>query len=150
MKPARSKTVATWAALLGGSLGAHRFYLNGAGDWLGWLHPLPTLAGLYGVLRMRAFGVDDRLAWVLIPLLGVMLSMTMLRAILYGLTPDEAWDRRYRPSGPPQSSGWGAVIGVIVSLMVGAAVLLGTIAFTGQHVFEVMLEDQASTSSPSQ
>ena len=28
----RSKTLATWAALLGGSLGLHRFYLYGLRD----------------------------------------------------------------------------------------------------------------------
>ena len=28
----RSKTVATWIALLGGSLGLHRFYLHGGRD----------------------------------------------------------------------------------------------------------------------
>lgn len=136
----KSKTIATWAALLGGGLGLHRFYLYGARDWLGWLHPLPTLAGLYGVLRMRALGVDDRLAWALIPALGLVLAATMFRAILYGLTPDEKWDARFRPQGPASASGWGVVIALVIALMVGAAVLLGTIAFVGQHVFEVMLE----------
>ena len=70
----RSKTLATWLALLGGTLGLHRFYLHGWRDQLGWLHPLPTLLGLVGVQRMRALGQDDRLAWLLIPLLGLMLS----------------------------------------------------------------------------
>jgi TM2 domain-containing membrane protein YozV len=70
----RSKTASTWLALLGGSLGLHRFYLHGPRDLLAWLHPAPTLVGLVGVLRMRALGQDDHLAWLLIPLLGLMLS----------------------------------------------------------------------------
>jgi len=37
--PARSKTIATWLALLGGSLGLHRFYLLGWRDPWAWLHP---------------------------------------------------------------------------------------------------------------
>jgi len=43
MKPRRyrSKSLATWIAVLGGSLGLHRFYLHGLRDPLGWLHPLP-------------------------------------------------------------------------------------------------------------
>ena len=43
--PLQSKTLATWIALLGGSLGLHRFYLHGLRDRWGWLHPLPTLLG---------------------------------------------------------------------------------------------------------
>ena len=41
----KSKTLATWIAILFGTLGLHRFYLRGFGDWLGWLHPLPTGLG---------------------------------------------------------------------------------------------------------
>ena len=58
----KSKTLATWIALIGGSLGLHRFYLHGFRDPWGWLFPLPTLVGLYGVQRMRLLGQDDRLA----------------------------------------------------------------------------------------
>ena len=47
----KSKTLATWIALLGGSLGWHRFYLHGWRDALGWVHAVPTLAGLMGVRR---------------------------------------------------------------------------------------------------
>ena len=49
----RSQTLATWLALLGGSVGLHRFYLHGLRDPWGWL-PWPfTLAGVWGV-RQRA------------------------------------------------------------------------------------------------
>ena len=136
----RSKTIATWLALLGGSLGLHRFYLYGLGDRWGWLLWLPTLLGAYGVERMRTLGQDDRLAWLLIPLLGVMLSIAMLSAIVYGLTPDERWNARFNPGGPADRSGWGAVIGVIVALMVGATVLMATIAFSTQRFFEAQVE----------
>ena len=52
----RSKTLATWLAVVGGSLGLHRFYLHGAKDVWAWLHPWPTLLGLAGVIRMRGLG----------------------------------------------------------------------------------------------
>ena len=132
----RSKTLATWAALLGGSLGLHRFYLYGLRDRWGWLHPWPTLVGLYGVLRMRELGQDDRLAWVLIPLLGLMLAGTMLAAIVYGLTPDEKWNARFNPGAPAPASGWAALIGVVLALAVGGGVLMATIAFSAQRYFE--------------
>ena len=130
----KSKTLATWIALLFGTLGLHRFYLRGFGDWLGWLHPLPTGLGLIGVLRMREIGQDDRLAWLLIPLLGLMIAQAMLCAIVYGLTPDATWAVRYRQ--PLRATAWGPVFGVIAALLIGATALMGTIAFGGQRFFE--------------
>jgi hypothetical protein len=143
VKRPRSKTLATWLAVIGGAFGAHRFYLHGWRDLIAWLYPLPTLLGLAGVQRMRAFGQDDRVAWVLIPLLGLALSAAMLSAIVYGLTPDDKWAVRHNPGQPPQATGWAPVLGVIVALLVGSSVLMGTVAFSGQRFFEWQLEQSA-------
>ena len=132
----RSKTLATWITLIGGSLGLHRFYLHGFRDPWGWLLPIPTFVGLYGVERMREFGQDDRLAWVLIPVLGFVLAATMLMAIVHGLTPDDTWNARHNAAGSGPRSGGLAVAGAIVALMLGAGVLMATIAFSGQRWFE--------------
>lgn len=140
-RPYKSKTLATWIAVLGGSLGLHRLYLHGLRDILGWLHPLPTALGVIGVQRMIEFGQDDRLSWVLVPLLGLMIAQGMFCAILYGLTPDEKWNARHNPQGPEHRTGWGAVIGVIVALMVGAGVLMATIAYGFQRYFETQIEE---------
>jgi hypothetical protein len=155
-----SKTLATWIAVIGGSLGLHHVYLGGRGRWLAALYPLPTLAGLAGVLRMRALGVDDRLGWLLVPWLGVTISAGMLCAIVIGLTSDARWARRHGGGSaladPPRAdsdpnevededdeappglvhTGWGPVLGVIIALMVGGGVLVGTIAFSVQKLFE--------------
>jgi hypothetical protein len=136
----RSKALATWLAVLVGSVGGHRFYLHGARDAWGWLHPWPTLAGLWGVQRMVEYGQDDRLAWLLIPVLGLMLSAAMLTAIVYGLMPDDKWDNRFNAGRRVTDSGWPVVLGVIVALMLGAGVLMGTIAFGGQRFFEWQAE----------
>ncbi len=136
----RSKALATWLAVLVGSVGGHRFYLYGARDAWGWLHPWPTLAGLWGVQRMVEYGQDDRLAWLLIPVLGLMLSAAMLTAIVYGLMPDDKWDSRFNAGRRVTDSGWPVVLGVIVALMLGAGVLMGTIAFGGQRFFEWQAE----------
>lgn len=132
----RSKAVATWLAVIGGSFGLHRFYLHGWRDPWGWLYPWPTLLGLAGVQRMRAFGQDDPVSWVLIPLLGLSISAAMLTAIVYGLTPDERWSQRHSPGAPLQRTGWLPVLGVITALLVGASVFMGTVAFSGQRFFE--------------
>ncbi|MEP6739107.1 MAG: hypothetical protein ABJA61_01925 [Caldimonas sp.] len=134
----RSKAVATWLALVGGSLGLHRFYLYGASDPWAWLHPWPTLAGAYGFWRMREFGVDDAWGSLLVPLLGAMLAATMLVAIVYGLTSDERWRARHGSDAQdPSRSAWPVVLAVILALACGAAITMATIAFTAQRYFEL-------------
>lgn len=137
----RHKTVATWVAVLGGAFGLHRFYLKGFGDVLGWLHAVPTIAGIVGVQRVLDLGQDDRLSWALIPMLGLMIAQGMLCAIVYGLTPDERWALRHNPGGPVRATGWAPILGVITALMVGAGVLMATIAFSGQRWFEYQIEE---------
>jgi hypothetical protein len=140
----KSKTWATWMALIGGSLGLHRFYLRGPGDPWAWFFPLPTLLGVYGVFRARTLGLDDRLSWLLIPLLGLMLAGTMLSAIIFGLTSDDAWNARFNRTAPQHRSGWLNVIGVICALALGATALMATLAFSTQRYFEYQVEQAAS------
>ena len=141
MSMAKSKTLATWIALIGGSLGLHRFYLHGPRDVWGWLWPVPTLIGAYGVLRVIRIGQDDPLSWALIPLLGIAVAAAMLAAIVYGLMPDEKWSLRFNHGEPVAPAGWLAVIGVVIALLLGATVLMATIAFGGQRYFEYQVEE---------
>jgi hypothetical protein len=132
----RNKTLATWLALTLGILGAHRFYLHGWRDPWAWVFPLPSLVGLGGVIRMSNLGQDDLAAWLLIPLFGLMVSVAMLSAIVIGLTPDERWAARFHPGQAGRPSGWLAVIAMVISLLIGGAALMGTMAFGGQKFFE--------------
>jgi hypothetical protein len=142
MKRYRSKTSATWIALIGGSLGLHRFYLHGVRDRLAWLHPLATVLGSVGALRMAMLGEEDKLAWLLLPVLGLMLSQALLMAIVYGLTRDELWDERFNADFAPRSTGWAPVLGAIAALMIGGVVLMSTLAFGGQRFFEWQAEQR--------
>ncbi|MEO8309985.1 MAG: NINE protein [Caldimonas sp.] len=135
----RSRAVATWLALVGGSLGLHRFYLHGARDPWAWLHALPTAVGAYGLWRMRQMGVDDSLGSLLVPFLGVMLATTMLQAIVYGLASDERWAARHGGAAGA-GRGWATYVAVVVALAVGASVTVATIAFTAQRYFESRAE----------
>jgi hypothetical protein len=143
-QPAKSKTLATWLAVLGGSFGLHRFYLRGLRDVWGWVHVPMTLLGMAGVRRMIAFGQDDPAAPWLLPLGGLSIVAAMLAAIVMGLGSDERWDARHnagRPAGQgTPASGWAAVLGVIAALLIGATVLLSSITFTLQRYFEAQVE----------
>ena len=111
-------------------------------------YPLPSALGLLGVMRLQSLGQDDHLAWPLIPLLGAMISVTMLTAIVYALTPDERWDTRHNPEQAGPGTGWGPVLAAVAALLVGGATFMGTVAFGGQKFFEWQLEtDQAQNSS---
>ena len=137
----RSKTLATWIALIGGALGLHRFYLHGLRDPWGWLYPVPTLLGLYGIERVQRFGQDDMWSWALIPLLGFSIAAAMLSAIVYGLTDDARWHARFNPVQGGRASGWAAVFGAALALLLGGGVLMATIAFSGQRYFEYQIEE---------
>lgn len=132
----KHKAVAAWLALLVGVFGLHRFYLHGLKDAWGWMFPLPTLLGLVGLQRMEQLGQDDRLAWLLIPLLGVSLVAALLSGIVYGLMPDERWNDRFNAGRPASAGGWAAVIAVVLCVFIGGTALMATIAFSAQRYFE--------------
>ena len=142
---ARSKTVAAGLAFLGGPLGLHRFYLFGLGDTVGWLLPIPTALGFYGIERVQQLGQDDRLSWVLIPLLGFNVAACALQAILYGLTEKTTWNRRHNGGHGEQASAgqthWGTIFAIALALMVGAGVLMASIAYSFQHYFEYQVQE---------
>ncbi|RYF00998.1 MAG: TM2 domain-containing protein [Comamonadaceae bacterium] len=141
----KNKTIAAWLAFLGGPLGLHRFYLHGAGDLLGWLLPIPTALGVYGIQRVQALGQDDHLSWMLIPLLGFTIAGCALRAILYGLSTPERWNERFNraaaPDAPPGRTNWFTVFAIGLSLLIGTTVLMASLAFSFQRYFEYQIEE---------
>lgn len=141
----KSKTLTAWLAFLGGPLGLHRFYLHGLGDALGWLLPIPTALGIYGIQRVQALGQDDTLSWLLIPLLGFTIAGCALRAILYGLMAPEQWNARYNPGAAPDAvpgrTRWATVGAIATALLVGTTVLMASIAFSFQRYFEYQIEE---------
>lgn len=141
----KNKTLAAWLALVGGPLGLHRFYLRGLGDLLGWLLPIPTAIGLYGIERVQQYGLDDQWSWVLIPLVGFTFAGCALMAIIYGLMTPEKWNARFNPQAPPEapsgSTNWFTIAAVVLALMVGTGVLMASIVFSFQRYFEYQVEE---------
>lgn len=136
----KNKTIAAWLAFLGGPFGLHRFYLRGYNDMLGWLLPIPTALGLYGIERIQQYGIDDFWSWLLIPLFGFTVAGCALTAIVYGLMSPEKWNARFNPSAeldaPPGQTNWFTIGAVVLALLVGSTVLLSSIVFSFQHYFE--------------
>jgi hypothetical protein len=141
----KNKTTAAWLSFLGGPLGLHRFYLRGMGDLLGWLLPIPTALGIYGIERVRMYGVDDGVSWALIPLLGFTIAGCALMAIIYGLMTPEKWNARFNTSAPadaaPGQTNWFTIGAVVLSLFFGSTILMASIVFSFQRYFEHQIEE---------
>ncbi|WP_312518798.1 NINE protein [Massilia sp.] len=119
----KNKTVATLLALLLGGLGVHRFYLRGSVDRLGLLHvcSLPVMGILYGAVKPHPF-------YVVLPVL-VSFIVGYIEALVIGLMLDEKWDARFNAgSGRVSRSNWVLPVVLVLTVMVGAIVLIGTIA----------------------
>jgi hypothetical protein len=141
----KNKTLAAWLAFLGGPLGLHRFYLHGVGDLLGWALPIPTALGLYGIERVKRFGLDDQWSWVLIPLLGFTIAGCALTAIVYGLMTREKWNARFNRSAsedaPSGGTSWLTIFAVAFSLLVGTTALMASIVYSFEKYFTYQVEE---------
>lgn len=141
----KNKTLAVWLALAFGALGVHRFYLRGLGDWVGWLHPIPAALGLWGVDRVLLYGQDDKLSWILIPLLGMTVAASCLMAIVYALTDREKWNQQFNPDLPAEASAggtnWLTIGALVAALLMGTIALMGSLAFGFQRYFEYQVEE---------
>lgn len=141
----KNKTLATWLAFTCGPLGLHRFYLHGLADTWGWMMPIPTALGLYGLERVQTFGQDDRLSWLLIPMLGFTMAASALTAIVYGLTATDKWNARFNAEAgieaPPGRTSWLTIGAVIAAMLIGTAALMASLAFSFQRYFEYQVEE---------
>ncbi|WP_429951959.1 hypothetical protein ACQYWY_10475 [Comamonas sediminis] len=145
MPRSKSKTLATWLAFLGGPLGLHRFYLFGLGDMIGWMLPIPTALGLYGMERIASHGIDDQVSWLLVPLLGFTIAACALVAIVYGLMAPEKWNARHNPGLPedalPGRTRWLTIFGIVASLLIGTTILMASLAYSFEHYFQYQIEE---------
>ncbi len=145
MPRSKSKTLATWLAFLGGPLGLHRFYLYGLGDMVGWMLPIPTALGLYGMERIASHGIDDQVSWLLVPLLGFTIAACALVAIVYGLMAPEKWNARHNPGLPedalPGRTRWLTIFGIVASLLIGTTILMASLAYSFEHYFQYQIEE---------
>jgi hypothetical protein len=142
---ARNKTLASWLATLGGSMGLHRFYLRGLGDWIGWLHPLAAGLGWWGVERVQQHGQDDKLAWVLIPFLGASIAAGCLAAIVYALTERSKWNQWFNPGTDDEAragaTSWLTIGALVLALLLGTTAFMGSLAYGIQHFFDYQIEE---------
>jgi len=146
----KNKTLAVWLTLFLGPTGLHRIYLLGKYDGISTALLVPSVIGLYGVARARELGVNDQLSWLLIPFVGFTMSACALTAIVYGLMDTDQWNRRFNPGQAADTAAgqtnWLTVGGLAIALLLGATVLLSSIAFSFQRYFEYQYEQGQASS----
>lgn len=122
--PHKNKTVATLLAFVLGGLGGHRLYLGGARDrWL-WAH----LASVPAAAVVAAVAPGADWFYKILPLV-ISALIGFIEALVLGLMPDEKWDALYNPgSGRQSASNWPLALLLVLTLMVGAGMLIATIS----------------------
>ena len=140
----KNKTVAVWLALIGGGFGWHRLYLHGWSDTWAWAHAIPTALGFWGVDRVLTYGQDDRLSWLLLPLLGFSIAVACLTGIVYALQPADKWNAQYNPQldaeAAPGRTNWITIFALVFALMFGTIALMSSLVYSFQRYFEYQIE----------
>ena len=136
------QTLTAWYSLIMGALGFHRFYLYGWRDIIGWLCFFLSCVGIMGVSRMLNLGQDDRISWLMLPILGCTIIYGCATAIYIALMPVDRWHTQYAPNsvnrGMDTEKSAYSLLPAIFGLLMGCGVFLATISFSIQKLFELM------------
>ena len=96
-----------------------------------------------GRLPMTDWTVVETQASVTWVLGGV--AACCLTAIVYGLMSPQQWNARFNPGAPQESSPgvtrWSTIFAIVIALMLGAGVLMASLAFSLQHYFEYQVQE---------
>ena len=128
----RHKALAALLASIGGALGLNRLYLGQRGWWIPLaitVLTLPLLIGVKNWYQTPAFFI------LMVPVVA-----GFIQALFIALMPDSMFDARFNAGVERRNrSGWDAVLVAAGTLMVGAIVLMASIALLFQTYFELAL-----------
>jgi hypothetical protein len=120
----KNKTFSTLLAACTGSIGVHRFYLHGKQDKWGWLH----FSSLPLSLALKSYYFGSPALLTMAPL-TISFLVSLLEALVLGLTSDEKWDARYNPGTYQASnSSWMLALILVLTVATGATALIATLA----------------------
>jgi hypothetical protein len=128
----KNKTLASFLAACLGVLGAHRFYLEGAGGLRPWIYPgWSVIVGSLVVRHLFEIYPDfpAGMSQVLHPLTFVALLPAFagyIEALVIALTPDARWDARHNAQSDRKSHSGALAIVVAVLTLAGAMIVLLT------------------------
>jgi hypothetical protein len=103
---------------------------------------LGLFSGILGWKLLGASGMSSALGWALAAYGFISLIASWLTTIVFGLRPDEKWDAQFNSNSSLKSdSGWLVILCVILSLMIGAAVMMVGLAIAFEQHFISQFEE---------
>lgn len=118
------------------SSGLHWLYLKGTRSPWFYFHLLCLVFGLWGFVTLDLNKTNSAITWIAaaIGLVGILASW--ITSLVYGLRPDEQWDAQFNPNSQQKNeSGWLVVGCVVLSLILGAFVLMASVSIIFEQVF---------------
>lgn len=137
----KNKLIFCSLGLLFPGSGLNIFYLKGLGNIWAWLQMIGLFAGILGWKLLGASEMSSALGWILATAGFISLEASWLTTITFGLRPDEKWDAQFNSQSKQKNeSGWLVILCVIVSLMIGAAVMMSGLAIAFEQHFISQIE----------
>ena len=116
--------------------GLNCFYLLGLKSFWAWAQLLALLCGILGWSLLKLEHFNSAPGWVLITLGFIAIEASWLTTIALGLRPDERWDAQFRSGEESKTqSGWLTILTVILSLVLGAGVMMTFFAIAIEQFF---------------
>ncbi len=107
----KNKTLTTLMAIFLGGVGAHRFYLYGARDFLAWNYMIAFVLFASAVFLAQS---PHTLMISIIALFPVSIFAGWIEAIVTGLTADAKWDARHNAHSLQKSASGSLLIVLLV------------------------------------
>lgn len=140
----RSKLMFCALGLFFPGTGLNCFYLRGIKNFWAWAQFFALISGVLGFWLLQLNTSSSGAAWFLLILGFIAIEASWLSTIVFGLRPDEKWDQQFNAdtkNNEKTESGWPVVITIILSLILGAGVMMTFLAIGFEQFFVYQIEE---------
>ncbi len=145
----RSKLMFCALGLFFPGTGLNCFYLRGIKNFWAWAQFFALISGVLGFWLLQLNTSSSGAAWFLLILGFIAIEASWLSTIVFGLRPDEKWDQQFNAdtkNNEKTESGWPVVITIILSLILGAGVMMTFLAIGFEQFFVYQIEEASKIS----
>ena len=137
----KSKLVVCLLSLFLPGTGLHWLYLKGKSSPWFYLQLIALLLGVWGWFELAYTEKESLLGWLAVALGEVSLLTSWLCTLVFGLRLDDRFDAQFNAGQTKKNqSGWLIIICMIITLLVGAFVLMSGLAIAFEQYFISQVE----------
>ena len=137
----KSKLVVCLLSLFFPGTGLHWLYLKGKSSPWFYLQLIALLLGVWGWFERVHTEKESLLGWLAVALGEVSLLTSWLCTLVFGLRLDDRFDAQFNAGQTKKNqSGWLIIICMIITLLVGAFVLMSGLAIAFEQYFISQVE----------